>query len=38
MPAIGDVVEVYLERLEDENGQTILSKDKRTGSELGIIF
>lgn len=28
MPAIGDVVEVYLERLEDENGQTILSKDK----------
>ena len=28
MPAIGDIVEVYLERLEDENGQTILSKDK----------
>lgn len=28
MPAIGDIVEVYLEHLEDENGQTILSKDK----------
>ncbi len=28
MPAIGDVVEVYLERLEDECGQSIQSKDK----------
>jgi len=27
-PAIGDVLGVYLERMEDENGQTLLSKEK----------
>ena len=27
-PAIGDVLGVYLERMEDEHGQTILSKEK----------
>lgn len=27
-PAIGDVLGVYLERMEDRNGQTILSKEK----------
>ncbi|MFQ6673202.1 MAG: 30S ribosomal protein S1 [Fidelibacterota bacterium] len=28
MPAIGDVLDVYLERMEDRSGQTILSKEK----------
>lgn len=27
-PAIGEVLGVYLERMEDENGQTLLSKEK----------
>lgn len=27
-PSMGQVLEVYLERMEDENGQTILSKEK----------
>ncbi|MEE9166909.1 MAG: 30S ribosomal protein S1 [Candidatus Neomarinimicrobiota bacterium] len=27
-PAIGDVLGVYLERMEDKNGQTLLSKEK----------
>lgn len=28
IPEIGEMVEVYLERMEDENGQTILSREK----------